>query len=220
MARKTDTPQSPVAPPTAQDLPEPEGNSFQELLRRVQAGDPQAERDLWDLYSPAIQRVVRARLYHRGVRRVLDSADVCQSVFCNFFLRFRQGQFALGNAADLFKLLFTMARHKVLAQLAHQCAGVRSPERLETAGLDEARLLAGDPTPSQQAAVRDLAEHYLHLLPPDERRLAELYFAGNTWEEIAAQVGGLADSLRIRLMRAINRLKPRSQESGVRSQEA
>ncbi len=201
-------PETPSLPHPPQDPPSSDGGSFQDLLRRVQAGDSQAERQLWDLYSPAIHRVVRTRLYHRGVRRVLDSADVCQSVFYNFFHRLRQGQFALENASDLFKLLYTMARHKVLAQVAHQFAALRNPDRLGPDRLEEVEIPATDPSPSEQVAVRDLAQHYLHLLPPDERRLAELYFAGNTWEEIANQVGGLGDTLRVRLMRAINRLKP------------
>jgi len=200
--------------PLAEVPPRSNPDPFDDLLRRVRAGDPRADQELWDLYYPAIHREVRARLYHKGVRRVLDSADVCQSVFGSFYQGARAGQFELGSPRDLFNLLFGMARNKVLQCVARQCAGRRNPERLDHDPVEEVKLLAHSPSPSEQVAVRDLAEHFLALLPESDRRLAVLYAAGYSWEEIASQFGGRADTLRIRLMRALNKIRPQETEAG------
>src|SRR5262245_23610315 len=63
------------------DGPEDGGPSFDELMRRVRAGDEQAAADLVRRYEPAIRRAVRVRLRDPQLRRLLDSIDICQSVF-------------------------------------------------------------------------------------------------------------------------------------------
>ena len=87
--------------------------AFRDLIRRVRAGDQQAAYDLVRQYEPEIRRAVRVRLDEK-LGRVLDSVDVCQSVMGNFFVRAAAGQFDLEHPAQLFKLLVTMARNKIL----------------------------------------------------------------------------------------------------------
>jgi RNA polymerase sigma factor (sigma-70 family) len=198
-------------------------SAFQDLLRRIRAGDPQAEREVWDLYFPAIQREVRARLAPGSIRRVLDSADVCQSVFVSFYMRARQGQYELDSARDLGNLLYAMARHKLFTQVRNQCAARRHPGRVGPDRVDELEVVAEGPSPSEQVAVRDLAQHFLARLTEDERRVADLYSRGHTWDEIAARLGEQPDALRKRLMRALNRVKtersPAEDLSGQRGKE-
>src|SRR5206468_9976043 len=56
-------------------------SSFADLIGRVRAGDGRAAAELVRRYEPAVRVAVRVRLTDPGLRRVLDSMDVCQSVF-------------------------------------------------------------------------------------------------------------------------------------------
>jgi hypothetical protein len=71
--------------------PIPETTSFAELLRRVRSGDQEAATALVRQFEPEIRRVVRLRLTDPRMRRVIDSADICQSVLANFFVRAAAG---------------------------------------------------------------------------------------------------------------------------------
>ena len=59
----------------------PGDTTFQDLIRRVRAGDGQAAVELVRLYEPTIRRVARVPLADSRLQRLFDSQDVCQSVF-------------------------------------------------------------------------------------------------------------------------------------------
>ena len=64
-------------------------DAFTALLARVRARDPEAAAELVRRYEPELRRKVRfwLRLHAPGLRRLLDSADVCQSVLAGLFVR-------------------------------------------------------------------------------------------------------------------------------------
>ena len=68
-----------------------EDMSFVDLMRRVRAGDEQASAELVRRYEPAIRVAIHVRLNDSGLRRLLDSMDICQSVLGNFFARAASG---------------------------------------------------------------------------------------------------------------------------------
>src|SRR5262245_33931998 len=65
----------------------PPDPSFDELIRRVGAGDQQAAAQLVRDFEPVVRRVLRARLRDARARREFDSMDICQSVLAIFFVR-------------------------------------------------------------------------------------------------------------------------------------
>ncbi len=69
--------------------------SFAEFIRRVRAGDERAAMDLVERYEPSIRRAVRVRLRDPRLRRLIESVDMCQSVFGSFFVRTALGQYDL-----------------------------------------------------------------------------------------------------------------------------
>jgi hypothetical protein len=54
------------------------------LLGRLRAGDPEAARELVEAYEPHLRRMIRLRIRDSRLRRLFDSADICQSVMANF----------------------------------------------------------------------------------------------------------------------------------------
>lgn len=178
-----------------------------EILNRIALGDPQAADELVRRYEPEIRRAVRVRLTDPRLRRVLDSVDVCQSVFANFFVRASLGQFDLQHSADPAALLVSMARNKLLDHVRRLQSLKRDQRRLDLAAEEALATVAESARgPEQLAVERDLVAEVRRRLDTDERQIADLRAEGLEWDEIAAQVGAKPDALRKKLTRALDRV--------------
>ena len=98
-------PTNPAPPGSNGDDP-----GFAEFIRRVRSGDERAAAELVERYGPAIRRAVRVRLRDPRLQRLIESVDICQSVFASFFVRTALGQYDLESPDQLLKLLATIAR--------------------------------------------------------------------------------------------------------------
>jgi RNA polymerase sigma-70 factor (ECF subfamily) len=184
-----------------------EGANFTALMSRVRAGDADAAASLVRQYEPEIRRSIRLRLTDPRLRRVLDSADVCQSVLANFFVRVAAGQFDLERPADLVRLLMVMARNRLRDHVSFHRAARRDNRLLEADPTDAfSAAPSNEPTPSMALAARDLLAAVMDGLDPAARRVAELRAAGHDWNAIATQLKERPDTLRKRLATALNRV--------------
>jgi RNA polymerase sigma-70 factor (ECF subfamily) len=150
--------------------------------------------------------VARVRLGAAHLQRLLDSMDVCQSVFASFFVRAALGQFDLDTPEQLLKLLVAMSRRKVIDQVRGAAAARRDYRRVEEGTPDERLAASREPTPSQQVAGAELVREFQRRLTDDERALAERRKAGHDWNQIAEEFGGSAEALRKQLARAVDRV--------------
>jgi RNA polymerase sigma-70 factor (ECF subfamily) len=187
--------------------------SFEELMRRVRGGDQQAAEELVRRYEPTIRRVVRVRLVDTRLQRLFDSMDVAQSVFGSFFVHAALGDYELSTPEQLLNLLVSMSRKKLADQARRAGAAKRDFRRVKE-GPDEREKNwpAPEPSPSQQAAGRELLAEFRRRLTDEERRLADKRAAGLNWDQVAADEGGSAEALRKQLARAIERV---SKELGL-----
>jgi RNA polymerase sigma-70 factor (ECF subfamily) len=186
----------------AAGTPSPEDLAFRDLIRRVRTGDQQAATELVRQYEPEIRRAVRLRLNDPKLTRVLDSMDVCQSVMGRFFLGAQAGQFDLEHPAQLFRLLVTMAKNRVIDH-------ARKPSnRPELIGGDStaSRLPGKTETPSVIVSHKELLAEMRKRLSEEERKLSELKAQGLDWAEVARRMGGSAEALRKKLERAMARV--------------
>ncbi len=184
----------------------PEELSFVDLVLRVRAGDQAASAEFVRRYEPAIRIVVHARLHDPGLRRVLDSMDICQSVLCNFFVRATAGEFELETPAQLIKLLATMAINRLTDHVLKQQAARRDHRRTERASASGQEFVDQGPGPSELAADKEFLEVFRSKLSTEERHLAAQRALGCSWAEIGAEVGGSPDALRVQLARAVDRV--------------
>jgi RNA polymerase sigma factor (sigma-70 family) len=178
--------------------------TYRELIDRLRARDEGAAVEIVRRYEPILCRSIQARLKRLRLRRLLDAADVCQTVLARFFLRASWGRFELDTPEQLNQLLFVMARHE-LANVARQHrAARRDHRRIErrSTGADEPVEAV---CPSQLAAQRELLHEVRRRLSPDERELLSLREQGLEWTAIAARRGGSPEALRKQLRRAIER---------------
>jgi DNA-directed RNA polymerase specialized sigma24 family protein len=182
-------------------------DGFIELIRRVRAGDEEASAELVRLYEPAIRVAVRARLTDPGLRRLLDSTDVCQSVLGNFFGRAVSGQFELKDPKQLVALLVTMARNRITNHALRQQAARRDHRRGRLLDHEGDAPVDPSPGPGSAAEGRDLVEAVRGRMSDEERLIADQWASGNAWDEIGAKIGARPDALRIRLGRAFDRVR-------------
>ncbi len=193
----------------------PPDDSFQDLIKRVRSGDDAAADELVRRYGPALRRAVRARLTDRSLCRLLDSMDICQSVLASFFVRAAAGQYDLAAPGQLVRLLAVMAHHKLLRQAEKLHAARRDCGRLQEGGFEAGEPIDAAADPSRVAAGRELLALVRGRMSEKERWLADQRLLGRSWEEIAAEDGGRADALRMRLTRALDRL---TRELGIDSE--
>lgn len=181
----------------------PTDESFRDLMRRVQAEEPAACAELFRRYEPEIRRAVRIRLTDLRLRRLVDSADICQSVLTNFFVCAAAGRYELGTPEQLLKLLVTMARNRVIDKWRNHQREIRSRDS------DFSRMLpevpSGNPGPGEPVELAELTQKLLDLLTPGERYLVEQRKQGRTWDDLAAELEVSAVALQKRHARAIDR---------------
>jgi len=181
-------------------------------MERVRQGDEEAAAELHRTYCEAVQRMIRVRMTTRGLRRQMDSSDVCQSVFADFFVRMAIGQYDLSEPAELVKLLSTMARNRVFHHSQRHKAAIRDVRRVEEAAVEDFGLAAAQETPSAIVSTRELVERFQSRLTPEERQIVERRRMGKTWDEIGTDLARTAEAVRKQYERAIDRV---SRELGL-----
>lgn len=183
-----------------------QNDGFLGLIRRVRQGEELASEELVRTYGDQIRRIVRVRIGHSHLRRVVDSEDICQSVMANFLLRATAGEFELETPDQLFKLLVTMARNKLTNKFEYYQAARRDGRRNEAAGISLRETPGDQETPSVILVRDELVKRIRSLLTEEERELLDRRTAGESWPEIAAAMGDSAERLRKRLERATQRV--------------
>jgi RNA polymerase sigma factor (sigma-70 family) len=189
--------------------------TFEELLRRVRAGDNDALVILQERYGDEVRRMARVRIRSAQLRRVLDSADVWQSVLFSFARRAARGDWQddLNSSEDLLKLLATMTRYKVIDQQRKAHAVTRGGG--DEHGIVDPDIPAPDPSPSGEVANKELLALALEQVSAEERQVLELfYFQGLPWEEIARRLGGTPDGRRVQRDRIFKRLRDKFGDEG------
>jgi RNA polymerase sigma factor (sigma-70 family) len=168
------------------------------LLERFRGGDERAAEAIFARYFERLTALARSRLSARLARRI-DPEDVVLSVYRSFFIEARAGRFALCRGGDLWRLLSSITRHKLLRQVRHQSAGRRAcSAEVPLDQVDEGRL-TGDPldaSPDEAAALADELELVFAHLDPFGRRVLELRLQGLQIHEIAADTGRSERSVR------------------------
>ena len=181
-------------------------NEFAQLMQQTRAGDQSAAMRLVELYEPEIRRTARMRMTDPKLRRLVDSMDICQSVFRKFFNRAAEGDLDLDTPEQLLGLLVTMTKNRVVDEHRHQTRKKRGSG--EAALLAETNMIVEDsPGPKTAFEMKDLLDQVRLHLTPAELEIADLRNSGLSWNEIAEELSEPSDVLRKRLERALERVR-------------
>ncbi len=104
-----------------------DSQSHRSLVRRLNARRDSAAIDLDAAYRAKLCRLVEREMGRR-FRRKEDPEDVVQSAFRTFYRRSTLGEFRIDSSADLWRLLETITRHKILKHVEKLDAKKRSPK--------------------------------------------------------------------------------------------
>ena len=181
-------------------------NTFAEFVARIRAGDEQAAVELVQRYEPLIRREIRLNIVDDRLNRVFDSMDVCQAVMASFFLRTAAGEYDLERPEQLVGLLVKMARNKLASAVRWEYQDRRDSRRTAETKPEWLERVPAGTNPSGTFAGKELLDRFRHALSEEERAIVDLRCDGLAWADVAAKLGGTAQSRRMQLSRAVERI--------------
>ncbi len=188
-----------------QELPQSKFLDSVLLIERWRQGDEGAASLLVRRYFEALIDRVRGHLNEKLQRR-FDAEDVVQAACLSFFIGARNGRYVIERSGDLWRVLLSITRHKLLKQIEKHTALRRSVKREEichdsTAEEFDQEFLQS-PDHEQAVYVADTIERLLERLSPLEQQILVLRLDGLTLDEIALAVQRSQRTVR-RLMQEI-----------------
>lgn len=185
--------------------PVPPADDLPDLLRRLKAGEPEAGQELVRRYSADIRRIARVRLTRFGLRHLIDSEDVAQSVFGRFLHRLHGGGWQFESPEKLLHLLAVIAANWVTTHARRERHRVRPAGGADSeAGSPVDDRADSTPAAERVAAARDQLGWVLRALTADDQAVFLARADGRAWAELAAERGMAADALRKRFTRALD----------------
>jgi len=167
---------------------------FAALMSRLQQGDPEAARLIFNRFAQRLVCLAATRL-PRVIAAKVDPEDVLQSVFRSFFARHFRGEILLDSWDSLWTLLAVLTVRKCGHRVDYFRARCRDVHREAVPPGDPDASDSGwqprddEPTAAEAVLLAETLEDLLRGLKPDHRPIVQLRLEGCTIEEISNQVG-------------------------------
>ena len=164
---------------------------------------------LWRDFGEQLRRRARTRLRQYGLTGQAESMDICNDVMVDLAKK-QNGDCtneAVLNATEVLGYIMRAIDNQVtdtFRTLARQCRDFR---RNESAPVDEFPLAAQATTPSQVALRKEVLARIRALLGPADTRIVDLMLENRDWKEIGDALGIRPDTARMRLRRALDRVR-------------
>lgn len=178
-----------------------------DLVRRLRQRDPDAISELVLRYEDDIRRIARVRLARFGLRHIVDSEDIAQSVFGRFLMRLQSGDLEFESPEKILHFLAVIAANRINTHARRERLRAKPPSGVSNGEPPD----AADPRPGADRVVstREELAWWLNALEAEDRELLQSRLEGKPWAELAAERGTGADALRKRLSRALDELGAR-----------
>ncbi len=162
-----------------------------EFLRRIQAGDESAARELLRRFEAEVRLVVRRQL-PRLLRSRFDSLDFLQSVWGSFFRRMRTAPTEFEDSRHLVAFLARAAKNKVIDEYRRAASRKQDMHREEPLWGDGLRPRdVPDPadSPSEVAQAHEVLVRLRELMPEDRQAILEMKAEGLSSKDIGERLG-------------------------------
>jgi RNA polymerase sigma factor (sigma-70 family) len=186
--------------------------SFQDLLQRLESGDPEAAALLFDDFARRLIGLARRRLDER-VRGKVDADDVVNSVIRTFCRRAAERPFNLDGPDDLWALLVEITLRKCGRWNRHFRTRKRDvrreetpPRRADSEFASEPPDAAG-PRPEDEVVLRETVERLLGGLDERTRAVCEMRLQGYEIKEITAALRCTEATINRKIRRIKDRMK-------------
>jgi RNA polymerase sigma-70 factor (ECF subfamily) len=162
-----------------------------DFLKRIQAGDEGAARELLQRYESEVRLVVRRQL-PRLLRSRFDSLDFLQSVWGSFFRRMRSSPTEFEDSRHLVAFLARAAKNKVIDEYRRAASQKQDMHREEPLWGDRDRVREVADTndsPSELAEAHETFGRLRELVPEEKRSILELKAEGYSSKDIGERLG-------------------------------
>jgi RNA polymerase sigma factor (sigma-70 family) len=168
-----------------------EESELSDFLKRIQAGDDAAARELLQRFEAEVRLVVRRQL-PRLLRSRFDSLDFLQSVWGSFFRRMRTTPTEFEDSRHLVAFLARAAKNKVIDEYRRAASRKHDMHREEPLWADGRRPKDVPDTidsPSDVAQAREVFGRLRELLPEEKRSILEMKAEGLSSKDIGERLG-------------------------------
>ena len=164
---------------------------------------------VWHQFGEQLRRRARTGLRQYGLTGQAESMDICNDVMVDLARRqeaIGPGQNSL-QVDDVLAYIMRAIDNQVMdafRTLARQCRDFR---RNDATPVDELRVPMHATTPSQVALRREVMTKIRAMLGPEDAKAVDMMLENRNWNEIGAALGLQADAARMRVRRAIDRVR-------------
>ncbi len=166
-------------------------SELSDFLKRIQAGDEGAARELLGRFEAEVRLVVRRQL-PRLLRSRFDSLDFLQSVWGSFFRRMRTAPTEFEDSRHLVAFLARAAKNKVIDEYRRAASRKHDMHREEPLWAEGRRPKdVPDPidSPSEVAQAHEVFVRLRELMPVERRTILELKAEGLSSKDIGERLG-------------------------------
>ncbi|QDT01735.1 hypothetical protein K227x_01020 [Rubripirellula lacrimiformis] len=164
---------------------------------------------IWHRFGDQFRRRARTRLRQYGLAGQAESMDICNDVMAELIRR-QDSDRSHGPPASHDEVLAYIMRaidNQVIdtfRTLARQCRDFR---RNESAPAEDMSIVSAVGTPSQIAIRREVMQRIRSFVSDDDARAIDLMLENRDWNEIGGVLGVKPDTARIRIRRALDRVR-------------
>lgn len=169
----------------------------EDILSRLQAGDMQAYRNLFDRYYPHLCK--QAALKLGGDMETAE--DIVQQVFIDFWTKERYKKIDQSLSAYLSKMVFNQCVSFIRSDVSRR-------HHLEVYRNREEQLAIDDPTLEQREEMEKELHTIIEQLPPQRREIfVQVYFKKKKYQAVADEMGISINTVKEQLRRVMLELK-------------
>lgn len=160
---------------------------------------------LWRQFGDQLRRRARTRLRQYGLAGQAESMDICNDVMADLARRY--GDDGAVSPDDVLAYILRAIDNQVLdtfRTLARQCRDFR---RNELTPVEEMTVANRETSPSQVALRREVVARIRELLSKEDAKAIDMMLENRDWNEIGEVLGVRADTVRMRVRRALDRVR-------------
>lgn len=159
---------------------------------------------VWRRFGNQLRRRARTRLRQYGLTGQAESMDICNDVMAD--LARRHGSSDV-TPEDVLAYILRAIDNQVLdtfRTLARQCRDFR---RNEVTPVDEMKVANREVSPSQIALRREVLARIRSMLSEQDAQAIDMMLENRDWSEIGKELGLRPDTARMRVRRALDRVR-------------
>ncbi len=168
------------------------------------AESPQPIEAVWRRFGDQLRRRARTRLRQYGLTGQAESMDICNDVMADLVRRYGS---QVVSPDDVLAYVMRAIDNQVLdtfRTLARQCRDFR---RNEATPVEDMTVANQETTPSQIALRREVITRIRAMLNEQDAKAIDMMLENRDWNEIGEALGLSADAVRMRVKRALDRVR-------------